>query len=112
MDDRKAAQSMDFEQFHALRNRRRNKVAAPAATPGADGAEPGPDEAAPEPEPPVERVRLSETVGDFVEMHEVQLIVILLIFADHAYYHVLCIPNRRCHPPRDPPSFALTHLII
>ena len=81
MDDRKAAQSMDFEQFHALRNRRRNKTNAEGAT-AASVADEEKSDATAAPAQPEERVKLSDTVGDFVEMHEVQLVVILLIVAD------------------------------
>ena len=70
MDDRKAAQSMDFEQFHALRNRRRNKTNAEGAT-AASVADEEKSDATAAPAQPEERVKLSDTVGDFVEMHEV-----------------------------------------
>ena len=80
MDDRKAAQSLDFEQFHALRNRRRNKANAESAN--ASVADEEKDDATAAPAQPEQRVKLSDTVGDFVEMHEVQLVVILLIVAD------------------------------
>lgn len=80
MDDRKAAQSLDFEQFHALRNRRRNKANVESAN--ASVADEEKDDASAAAAQPEQRVKLSDTVGDFVEMHEVQLVVILLIVAD------------------------------
>eukprot|EP00937_MAST-01D_sp_MAST-1D-sp2_P003374 g3374.t1 len=88
--DREAARSLSFEQFHALRNRKRAKGGGSEAAGDADGEDAGNDApataAAAAAAAPAERepLRLGESIGEFVEMTEVQLVVIVLIVLDVA----------------------------
>lgn len=84
-EDKEAARTLSFEQFHALRNRKRNAAATGGEVDTGDeqktGGAKGEGASA---TVAVERVSYSTTVGDFVEKFEVQLVVIVLIVLDCA----------------------------
>ena len=84
------ARTLTFEQFHALRNRKRNTTTTGGGEAEEDeskqtgGTAKATAPAAAAAAPDVQRVSFGTTVGDFIEKFEVQLVVILLIALDCA----------------------------
>lgn len=82
-----AARTLTFEQFHALRNRKRNAASGEAGAEDeskSGGGKAGGGDKAAAVVASTERVSFSTTVGDVVEKFEVQLVVIVIIVLDCA----------------------------